>query len=142
MGTEIAPFLKTPHYVQSLSQQEAFKHRAWIGVRVEAMLDGYWNSRPSDAVKAEIMADWMDALENFHPDEIRTACRQYLEGPNRDRKPKTGDIVELIVGRRTEVRRSLPKPREPMRNPVDAADREERRRRAEEIMAAFRSDRA
>lgn len=106
------------------------------------MLDGYWNSRPSDAVKAEIMADWMDALENYHPDEIRAACRAYVNGPNRDRKPKTGDIVELIVGKRTEVRRSLPKPPAPPMPKMDAAAVEARRRKAEEIMAGFRSDRA
>lgn len=136
-------FIQTPHYVQSLSPREAFEHRAWIGVRIEALLDGYWNSRPSDAVKAEIMADWMDALENYHPDEIRAACRGYVNGPNRDRKPKTGDIVELIVGKRTEVRRSLPKPPEPPIGRVDdPVELEARRRKAEEIMARFRSDRA
>lgn len=135
-------FIQTPRYVQSLSPQEAFNHRAWIGVRIEALLDGYWNSRPSDAVKAEMMADWMDALENYHPDEIRAACRAYANGPNRDRKPKTGDIVELIVGKRAEVRRSLPKPPEPQPVRVDDPSvLEERRRKAEEIMARFRSDR-
>ena len=141
MGTEIAPFLTTPLYARSLPPQEAVKHRVWIGIRVEAMLDGYWNSRPSDAVKAEIMADWMDALENFHPDEIRNACRAYVEGQNRDRKPKTGDIVDLIVSKRAEVRRSLPKPPEPQRMAMDPASVEERRRKAEEIMSRFRSDR-
>lgn len=100
------------------------------------MLDNYWNARPSDAVKAEIMADWMDALENFHPDEIRAACRQYLDGPNRDRKPKTGDIVELIVSKRTEIRRSLPKPPEPP-SPVLSVPVEERRKQANEILKSF-----
>lgn len=136
-------FILTPHYAQSLPPQERSKHRVWIGVRIEALLDGYWNARPSDAVKAEIMADWMDALENYHPDEIRAACRGYVNGPNRDRKPKTGDIVELIVGKRTEVRRSLPKPPEPpMARVTNPQELEARRRKADEIMARFRSDRA
>lgn len=117
--------------------QERLKHRAWIGVRIEALLDGYWSSRPSEAVKAEILADWMDALENFTPDEIRAACRQYIEGPDRSRKPKTGDLIEMLVAKRTEIRRSLPKPPEPP-SPVLSVPQEERRKQAAEIMARFK----
>lgn len=105
-------------------------------MRIEALLDGYWNSRPSEAVKAEILGDWMDALENYHPDEIRAACKRYLEGPNRDRKPKTGDITEMLVGNRSEIRRSLPKPAEPMPSALDVSV-EDRRRSAEQILKSF-----
>lgn len=117
--------------------QDRLKHRAWIGVRIEALLDGYWSARPSEAVKAEILTDWMDALENFTPDEIRAACREYMEGPDRARKPKTGDLIEMLVAKRTEIRRSLPKPPEPP-SPVLSVPQEERRRQAEAIMARFR----
>lgn len=87
-------------YAQSLSPQECTSHRAWIGVRVEALLDGYWQNRPSDLVKAEILADWMDALQNFSPDEIRAGCRDYLSSQDCDRKPKPGDIRDMINRRR------------------------------------------
>ena len=131
-------------YAQSLSPQECTKHRAWIGVRIEALLDGYWQSRPSDVVKAEIMADWMDALQNYSPDEIRVACREYLSGPNCDRKPKPGDLRGLIDARRhAEVMRhraSAPPEPEPVRDMSPEA-LEARRKSAEEIMAKFTGDR-
>lgn len=100
------------------------------------MLDSYWSSRPSEAVKAEILSDWMDALENFHPDEIRAACRAYLEGQSRDRKPKTGDLLKLLVAKRTDIRRSLPKPPEPP-SIVLSVPVEERRKHAEQILKSF-----
>lgn len=135
--------MTTRHYVQSLPPQEAVKHRVWIGVRIEALLDGYWNSRPSDAVRVQIVSDWMDALQDFAPEEIDAACKAYLRGPDRARKPKTGDIVDLMVAARTELRRAMtrPEPPKPMPSP-DPEAVEERRRKAEEIMARFRSDRA
>jgi hypothetical protein len=133
---ELPAFIQTPLYAQSLPPQERLKHRAWVGVRIEALLDGYWSSRPSEAVKSEILGDWMDALENFTPDEIRAGCRQYLDGPNRDRKPKTGDIVELLVAKRTDIRRSLPKPPEPP-SPALSVPVEERRKQAEQILKSF-----
>lgn len=112
---------------------------------MEALLDGYWQSRPSDAVKAEIMADWMDALVNFSPDEIRTACREYLNGPDHARKPKPGDISSLIQQARAlelaRFRASQPKREKPQFTALDVPA-EERRRAAAEIMAKFRSDRA
>ena len=143
MGTEISTAHLPPTiqlYAQSLSQPEAFKHRAWIGVRVEALLDGYWQSRPSDAVKAEIMADWMDALQNFAPDEIRAACREYLTGADASRKPKPGDIVALVHKARAielaRFRASQPKPQEHTFTALDVPV-EERRRAAAEILAQF-----
>lgn len=82
-------------------------------MRVEALLDGYWQSRPGDLVKAEILADWMDALQNFTPDEIRRACRDYLAGPDCQRKPKPGDIRALVIRARQAVVASLPRQPEP-----------------------------
>ena len=149
MTTEITSQTALPPtirlYAQSLSQPEVFKHRAWIGVRVEALLDNYWQSRPSDAVKAEMMADWMEALQNFAPDEIRAACREYLTGSEASRKPKPGDIVALLHKARAvelaRFRASQPKPQEPTFQATDVPV-EDRRRAAMEIMAKFRgSDR-
>lgn len=109
-------------------------------MRVEALLDGYWQSRPSDAVKAEIMADWMDALVNFSPDEIRAACREYLNGPDHARKPKPGDISALVQQSRAaelaRFRASKPKREERRFTALDVPV-EERRRAAAEILAQF-----
>jgi hypothetical protein len=93
-------------------------------LRVEALLDGYWQSRPGDLVKAEILADWMEALQNFTPDEIRRACRDYLSSPECQRKPKPGDIRALVIRARQAVVAGLPKPLEPEpdRSPRSAPD--------------------
>lgn len=104
-------------YGQSLPPQERSKHRAWIGVRVEATLDGYWQNRPSDLVKAEILGDWMGALEAFTEDEIRSAFREYLSGPDCKRKPKPGDIRSIILSSRAQRVQRQPEP-EPERKRV------------------------
>ena len=62
----------------------------------------------------EIIGDWLAALENYAPEEITRACRKYADGINRNRKPKTGDIVALIDAERGKVlqrhRHSQPQP--------------------------------
>lgn len=63
-------------------------------------MDPYWDRRPPDAVKDEILRDWFAALENYSPDEITRACRKYADGIDRQRKPKTGDIVALMDAER------------------------------------------
>lgn len=96
MGTEIAnlpPMIR--NYGQSLAPQAASMHRAWIGVRVEALLDGYWQSRPSEMVKEEILADWMATLDAFDRDEITCACREWLRD-NPRAKPRPGDIAAIV----------------------------------------------
>lgn len=90
------------------------------------------------------MADWMDALVNFSPDEIRTACREYLNGPDHARKPKPGDISALIQNARAaelaRYRASQPKRDDPFFSALSVPV-EDRRRAAAEIMAKFRSER-
>ena len=140
MGTEIATDrLKIAgiiNFASSLSPQGRAEHRAFIGVRADALLDPYWDKRPSDLVKAEIMMDWMSALQEFSPDEIRAACRAYLNGPDCRSKPKPGDIVRIINAARADALRRIPKSK-----PVEAApdmNVEERRAAAARIMAGFR----
>jgi hypothetical protein len=130
------PTIPARSYAQSLGPQDRFKHRAFIAFRIEALLDGYWNNRPEDAVREMILADWMEALEDFSPEEIDAACKAYLRGADRARKPKTGDLVEWMVARRADIRRSLPKPPEPP-SPVLSVPVEERRAQAEQILKRF-----
>jgi len=86
----------------------------------------------------------MDALQNFAPDEIRAACREYLTRDDASRKPKPGDIVALVHKARAlelaRFRASQPKRQEPTFTATDIPV-EERRRAAEAIMAKFRSGR-
>ena len=141
MGTEIATDrLKAAgivNYASLLSPQDRSEFLAWIGVRIEALLEPYWDKRPSDLVKAEILMDWMDGLKAFTPDEIRMGCREYLNGPDRARKPKPGDISNLIGADR---RRRLALIKQPeIHAPIRATPEEiaHRKRVAAEVLAKF-----
>jgi len=119
-------------YGQSLEPQARLKHRLWIGVRVEALLDGYWQTRPSDAVKDEVLADWIDGLEAFTGEEIRAACRDWLNTAPRV-KPKVGDIRGLILAERAKIVAAMPKREEP---PRQEPTPEEKARAAELVRQA------
>jgi hypothetical protein len=134
---EIAPLPPTIQlYGQSLEPQARLKHRLWIGLRVEALLDGYWQNRPDESVKLEILGDWIDLLEAFTPEEIRDACRVWLRDHPR-RKPNVGDVRALIQDKRgieiAAYRANLPPPKERELAPV-----EERRAFAERILGEIR----
>ena len=94
--------IKTPHFGRSLKPQELDRHRAGIGIRVEAMLNHYWQREPVEAVKIQMMVDWMDTLDQFTPDEIKGACAEWLA--TQSRKPNPADIRTMIVGRRNVYR--------------------------------------
>ena len=98
-------------------------------MRVEATLDGYWDRRPGDMVKDAIFGDWISALENYSPEEIQSACREYITGPDRARKPKPGDIRDIILRGRQRVAARQQRPVEPKRDVISAE-------KAAEIMAS------
>ena len=70
-------------------------HRAWIAIRAEALLDRYWDRRPSLPVIEVTASDWMHHLQQFTPEEITRACRAYQASKDRNRKPGPGDIAML-----------------------------------------------
>lgn len=63
------------------------------------MLDGYWQNRPGDKMKAAILADWMDELEDWHIDQIRAALRKWRSA-HPSKKPNPGHIVAILKGER------------------------------------------
>lgn len=89
----------TPRLTSSLLPHERDQHRARIAVDVEIVLDGYWQSRPSDLVKAGILADWMDTLEDWHVDQIRFALRKWRD-MNPSKKPNPSHILAILKGER------------------------------------------
>jgi len=104
------------HYSLSLTSSDRSKHLAWIAIRVEALLDGYWQNKPTSLVKREIIADWVIGLEVFSPDEITTSCRKWLAAEPR-KKPNVGDIAGLVLSergammkRQTPIQQEMPKP--------------------------------
>lgn len=85
--------------MQSLSQQECDEHRAAIGVQVEIILDGYWRQPPAPQMKAAILADWMDTLQDWHFDQIRWALRSWRD-QYPSKKPNPGHIKQLLEAQR------------------------------------------
>lgn len=109
-GSDYAALLRasgTPRGIES--------HRLWLAARVEALLDNYWQARPSAAVLAITTADWIDALDQYTPKEVTEACRRYLSGLDCKRKPKPGQIRSLCA----ELRPAPPaSPAEPERERI------------------------
>ena len=96
-------------------------------------MDPYWQTRPTDVAKDMILTDWMSALENYDAEEISTACREYLAGPDCRVKPKPGDILKIMRAARAQIIAALPKPVE---QPYSALDvpADERKAAAARIM--------
>lgn len=89
----------TPQLTRSVSPQECEDHRARIAYEVEIILEGYWQSRPEFAIKAGILADWMDELEDWHLDQIRWALRKW-RSLNPSKKPNPAHISGMLKGER------------------------------------------
>lgn len=110
---------------------EIARHRAEIAVAVEVVLHGYWRDDMPDAMRAAILADWCDELEEWPPESVRAALRKHRrEKPST--KPNPGHILAILKeswGKRhaEQVRAALTPP-EPRPEPVTAD-------RAAQIMA-------
>lgn len=109
-------WLATPLLTSSLPPHDLDKHRAWIGIKVEAVLYGYWQSSPPPMVKAEMVKAWMDALQNFTKPEIIAAFSKHV-ADNPNKRPNEGHICALILAARANDVARLPKPPEPQRPP-------------------------
>lgn len=101
----------TPRHAQSLSQDQLDAHRRAIAFDVEVILDGYWKDRPPENVKAGILADWADTLEDWTQEQILYALRKW-RNENPSRKPNPGHILGILKMMRgkAEVKRNPPAP--------------------------------
>lgn len=62
-------------------------------------MDGYWKDRPDPKMKAAILADWMDELEDWTIDQIRYALRRWRsECPSK--KPNPAHIATVLKAAR------------------------------------------
>lgn len=95
----------THNFAASLTQQQRLQHAATVMAEVEAMLEGYWQSRPTEPVVRRIRETWAGELMPYSLDEIRAACAKWVR-ENPRRKPNHGHITELLRAARTE--RALP----------------------------------
>lgn len=106
----------------SLKPQELYKHRAAIGVEVEAALNngGYWREPSSQLVKMKMLMKWMDALQNYSIEEIEKAFAHHvMKDPKR--KPNEGLIYNIIIANRrpvTSVQTKAPETYVPVKDPI------------------------
>ena len=85
------------------------------------VLQGYWQADLAPEMKAAVMADWSDELEDWTVDQVRWGLREWRRD-NPRRKPNPGDVVAILKARRgkTEAAKlaALPKPADAPRQPV------------------------
>lgn len=87
---------------QSLPPPALDRHRAEIGITVEAILDGYWKSRPAEVVRQRIMKDWMDELQDWTIAQVEAALIEW-RNRNPDKKPNPGHIKLVLMKFRGEA---------------------------------------
>jgi len=128
MGTEIttqavrrelpAP---TPQVAASLSPGQLEEHRRAIAFDVEVILDGYWDRQPPADVKAGILADWADALEDWTQEQVLYGLRKW-RNENPSKKPNPGHILAVLkeLRGRKEVQRAALSKQEPEAPKEDA----------------------
>ena len=80
---------------QSLSPDQLDAHRTKIAFDVEVILQGYWDKQPPAEVKAGILADWADALEDWTQEQVLYALRKWrADQPNKT--PNPGHILSVL----------------------------------------------
>jgi len=108
---------------KSLGSRDLAQHRAMVALELEVLakkMDRFgWERDRASAAHDRLLTDWMDALQDYPLDEVRTACRAaVLANPNR--VPNEGHIVAEIMAARRHRVALLPKaaPPEPERERV------------------------
>jgi len=131
MGTELTTNVAapTPRLTQSLSPQERIEHRTKIAFEVEVIMHSYWQATPPEQVKAAILADWCDAMEDWTQEQVVWALRKWRnENPNK--RPNPGHILALMKeARGKKIAAQVPKQEQDDARERVSADR------AAEIMA-------
>lgn len=89
----------TPQLTQSLSPEECAEHRTRLAFEVEIVLQGYWQAQLDPKMKASVLADWADELEDWEVEQVRWGLRKWRsEKP--DRKPNPGHIAAILKAER------------------------------------------
>lgn len=124
----------TPCVTRSMSQGERAHHRSQIGFKVEVIMQGYWINDLVPEMKAAVLADWADELEDWRLDQITWALREWRR-ENPSRKPNPGHISAMLRKRRgTEVAARIAEAKS-QEAPRAILDEETRLRRKAEIDA-------
>lgn len=78
-----------------MPQHERTDHRRAIAGVVEVVLAGYWQPSEAEELRAAILRDWCDELENFDARSIRAALRQWRQ-ENPSKRPNPGHILAIL----------------------------------------------
>jgi hypothetical protein len=68
-----------------------------ITLRITALLGQYWTGDDSPDVRALIIRDWLTDVGEFTPEIVDEACDEWRQGPERRRKPLSGDIRAICT---------------------------------------------
>lgn len=63
------------------------------------ILQGYWQSEMAPEVKAGVMADWADELQDWTIEQVRWGLRQWRRD-NPRRKPNPADVLAILKEQR------------------------------------------
>lgn len=85
----------TPCSAASMPPHELTAHRLAIGQAVEVILHGYWQPSDSEALRAAVLRDWCDTLEDWPPNSVLAALRRWRE-ENPSKRPNPGHIVKIL----------------------------------------------
>ena len=73
--------------------------QAWIASRIVTLLSHYFVTQTDERVARAAAKDWMDILENLPAWSISMACKDWISGSSRQRRPQAGDILFLAKER-------------------------------------------
>lgn len=89
------------------------------------ILQGYWQSMPAENIKAAMLADWADTLEDWTHEQVVWGLRKW-RNENPSRKPNPGHILSILKeqrGKSEAAKMHKPEP-EPEREKVSDEARE------------------
>lgn len=82
-----------------MSPEQCADHRARIAFEVEVILQGYWQAELAPQMKAAVLADWADELEDWLLDQVRWGLREWRR-ENPRRKPNAADVAAILKAER------------------------------------------
>lgn len=80
-----------------------------------ALLSHYWTAAEPAPARLAQLRDWLEDLEEFTPQMVDEACKEYRRGPDHARRPLPGDIRQLCIRQQVErnERRMISNARQP-----------------------------
>lgn len=75
---------------------ELTERRLAIGQAVEVILHGYWQPSDSETLRAAVLRDWCDTLQEWHPDSVLAALRKHRKD-HPSRRPNPGHILAILT---------------------------------------------